>query len=220
MKSERTTWKLDVEYELALYRYIPDYVSRSPLKVTGSRSRYITLTTTFTATTTTVTMSDEGYPASAWDHTDNETLASTNYQNLRVPQTQPQPYHSDDSLVAGPPTDVLVLSKSNTSPRSSVESPTRMANQRWSSVPPSEPVQSEENIVEAGFDENVLHALLELDVRPPTFLFIEYTSTDLIDRIYASVAHRCYLTESSRVWLRAECVLILTTKRTILTICP
>ncbi|KAK7687265.1 hypothetical protein QCA50_009770 [Cerrena zonata] len=123
-------------------------------------------------------MSDEGYPASAWDHTDNETLASTNYQNLRVPQTQPQPYHSDDSLVAGPPTDVLVLSKSNTSPRSSVESPTRMANQRWSSVPPSEPVQSEENIVEAGFDENVLHALLELDCGTPL----------LLDRIKQSMA--------------------------------
>lgn len=109
-------------------------------------------------------MSDEGYPASTWEHTDNETLASTNYQSLRVPHTQPQPYHSDDSLAAGPPSDAFAT-KSNASPRSSVESPTRMANQRWSSVPQPEPVQSEENIVEAGFDENVLHALLELDVR-------------------------------------------------------
>ena len=129
-------------------------------------------TTTFTTSTTVSTMSDEGYPASAWEHTDNE---SSTYQNLRVPHSQSHPYRSDDSLPAGFHSDTQ-HNRSNNSPRSSVESPTRLANQRWTAQPAETAHGVDGNIVEAGFDENVLHALLELDVRSTSFFNLQFNT--------------------------------------------
>ncbi|CAL1715474.1 unnamed protein product [Somion occarium] len=125
-------------------------------------------------------MSEEGYPATSWEHTDSETVPSSNYKNFRVPHTQGQPYTSDESLAKGSGTAPLTPSKSTSPPRSSVDSPTRTTSQRWrdSSAPNREPTPSEEVVVEAGFDETVLRTLCELDCGVPL----------LLDRIKQSMA--------------------------------
>ena len=120
-------------------------------------------------------MSEEGYPASNWEQTDSETLASSNPHhphNQRAHNHHQNPYLSLESLEITAP---LTPSKSLSPPRSSGESPTRPPHSRWresantaanprdtptSAAPPL----NDDPIVEAGFDENVLRALCDLDV--------------------------------------------------------
>lgn len=126
-----------------------------------------TTTTTTTPAAPAATMSEEGYPASNWEHTDSDHPSSTHHAYNSAP------YISRDSLdVPGVP---LTPTKSASPPRSSVESPTRGNNFRWrDSVP--QPANSssglppaEDGILDTSFDENVLRALCNLDVRPCCF---------------------------------------------------
>lgn len=109
-----------------------------------------------------LTMSEEGYPASTWDHTDSEHPSSAhNHAYNSMP-----PYVSRESLdVPGAP---LSPTKSASPPRSSVDSPIKTRDVRWreSANAPSSTVvpPSEDGLVDASFDENVLRALCDIDV--------------------------------------------------------
>ncbi|EKM50139.1 uncharacterized protein PHACADRAFT_32967 [Phanerochaete carnosa HHB-10118-sp] len=114
-------------------------------------------------------MSDEGYPASNWEHTDSDHPSS--HQNHAY---NGSPYFPRESLdVPGVP---LTPTKSASPPRSSVESPTRLNHMRWrDSVP--QPAHSssafspsEDGILDTSFDENVLRALCNLDCGVPLML--------------------------------------------------
>ncbi|GJE93311.1 RhoGAP-domain-containing protein [Phanerochaete sordida] len=112
-------------------------------------------------------MSDEGYPASNWEHTDSDHPSSV--QNHAYNSS---PYFPRDSLdVPGVP---LTPTKSASPPRSSLESPTRMNHMRWrDSVPqPGQAALSpaEDGILDSSFDENVLRALCNLDCGVPLML--------------------------------------------------
>lgn len=151
-----------------------------------------TATTTTTATSFTAAMSDEGYPTSNWEHTDSETLASSNLHHRN--NNKQQPYHRSVDSLDIPAHTPLSPTKSPSPGRSSAESPTRNgASSKWrDSVLPSggrEAPTAEEAVVEASFDESVLRALCDLDVSGifPTVL------RPLVDRtlsFYASVGYR------------------------------
>ena len=103
------------------------------------------------------TMSEEGY-ATSWDHADSDHFDRT---------TPSQHYYSRESL------DIpLTPTKSISPPRSSAESPTRSTHLKWreSSVPATSVVHNgsiadSETLAEPNFDETVLRALCDLDVR-------------------------------------------------------
>lgn len=132
------------------------------------------------------TMSEEGYPASTnWEHTDSDTLASNPHhphsqQRPSAHNHHQNPYLSLESLEITAP---LTPSKSFSPPRSSGDSPTRTSNARYRDGGPSgsnsrdtptssAPPMNDDPIVEAGFDENVLRALCDLDVR--LYQFVVY----------------------------------------------
>lgn len=107
-------------------------------------------------------MSEEGYPSS-WDHADSDPQTSNHGHGYdRMPPSQP--YYSRESL------DVpLTPTKSVSPPRSSAESPTRSTHTKWrdSSIPVvhNGSVADTETLVDSNFDETVLRALCDLDVR-------------------------------------------------------
>ncbi|THH27126.1 hypothetical protein EUX98_g7071 [Antrodiella citrinella] len=132
---------------------------------------------TTTTATSTAAMSEEGYPTSNWDHTDSDTLASSNPQQRRSNKLQPtqQHYHRSVDSLDIPSHTPLSPTKSPSPGRSSAESPTRNgASSKWrESALPSEPHDApavEDGVVEANFDENVLRALCDLDCGVPLLL--------------------------------------------------
>lgn len=136
-----------------------------------------------TPKTVATAMSEEGYPASTWEHTDSETLASSipnhSQHNHRAHPQSRDPYLSLESLEITAP---LTPSKSLSPPRSSGDSPTRSTQSRWreNAAPAANsrdtptsaaPGPNDDVIVEAGFDENVLRALCDLDVSTQAYKF-------------------------------------------------
>ena len=111
-------------------------------------------------------MSEGRYSPSSFDHADGSEAHHSVSNNGYVPA---QPVESRESLDvngAVPPTPT----KSTSPPRSSTESPTRFSNQRWrDSTLPAPAVEAADvdgaTLVEPSFDENVLRALCDLDVR-------------------------------------------------------
>ena len=146
----------------------PDTVS---LKLTAGQTH--TPPTTPPPTKVRATMSEEGYPTSNWEHTDSETLASSNLHHRNNKQHHQSYHRSVDSLDI-PAHTPLSPTKSPSPGRSSAESPTRNgSSSKWRdsvlAAGGKEPPASEDLVVEASFDESILRALCELDVSFPHY---------------------------------------------------
>lgn len=147
-------------------------------------------------------MSEEGYPASNWDHTDSEHPSSSAHNHA---YNDRPPYVSRESLdVPGAP---LSPTKSASPPRSSVESPIKTRDVRWreSANAPSSTVvpPSEDGLVDASFDENVLRALCDLDVSTSHRLLQQSLDVQM-----CSAGSRCFWTALSKARPLAGCVLV------------
>jgi hypothetical protein len=136
----------------------------------------------FSSTTTGLQMQDERYSNSSWDYADNSTADSpTTSQASHSQQYFTRPSHSRESPNSDTTNPTSVPTKS-VSPdgRSSLDSATRQV------APPSKWRESLSNgrdtastiggetmsVVEHTFDENVLRALCDMDVRSPRQLFV------------------------------------------------
>lgn len=119
------------------------------------------------------TMSEERYSPSSWDNGDgSEAHHSAQPHNgySRQPLTQGPVVVSRESLDIVPPTPT----KSISPPRSSADSPSRPSGSKWRDSALPAPVTAElpdnvtldsATLVEPSFDENVLRALCDMDVR-------------------------------------------------------
>ena len=109
-------------------------------------------------------MSEGRYSPTSFDHADGSEVHHSVSNNGYVPG---QPVESRDSLDVNGAVP-LTPTKSTSPPRSSTESPTRLSSQRYSTLPaPAAEVTDVDGatLVEPSFDENVLRALCDLDVR-------------------------------------------------------
>lgn len=117
-------------------------------------------------------MPEEGYASSSWDHTDSDVAgasSSSSYPCAHSAHTPP---------TTGPTSPVTSSGKHVSSPgRSSEDSAGRSSTSRWRENGPASTVERRDTIttitttheapsvVEPSFDENVLRALCDLDVR-------------------------------------------------------
>ena len=112
-------------------------------------------------------MSEGRYSPSSFDHADGSDAHHSVSNNGYAPG---QPVESRESLDVNSAVP-LTPTKSTSPPRSSTESPTRFCNQRWRDITLPAPGAAEvtdvdgATLVEPSFDENVLRALCDLDVR-------------------------------------------------------
>jgi Rho GTPase-activating protein RGD1 len=111
-------------------------------------------------------MAEEGYLSSAWESGDQFELPSGH--------GRPQLRTFDSAETSSQGAHAM---SSSSHPRSSVDSPGRSSTSKWPESPPQDlPTERREgpsivhgdtaSLVEPSFDESVLRALCELDVRP------------------------------------------------------
>ena len=108
-------------------------------------------------------MAEEGYLSSAWESGDQSDLAGHGRPQLRT---------FDSAEVSSPAPQPMT---SSPQPRSSNDSAGRSSTSRWQESPPAVSMERRDtltiqsdsaSLVEPSFDENVLRALCDLDVRP------------------------------------------------------
>jgi hypothetical protein len=109
-------------------------------------------------------MVEEGYLSSAWESGDQSDLAGHGRPLLRT-------FDSAEVSLPGPQPMT-----SSPQPRSSIDSAGRSSTSKWQESPPAATTERRDtlttihsdsaSLVEPSFDENVLRALCDLDVRP------------------------------------------------------
>lgn len=150
----------------------------------------------------TSTMSEERYSPSSWDHADSDTHHSSQAHNGygRMPPSQVHHVTSGESLRlngAAPQTPT----KSSSPPRSSAESQSRPQGLRWrdsTQLPAAAEIQDtatvdSSTLVDSGFDENVLRALCDMDVR----IYVAYVHHSFLTGLcwVSSAVYPCFSTE-------------------------
>lgn len=172
------------------------------------------------STLTTRQMPDEHYSSASWDYVDNASGASptasyashsiTGRPSMSTPareqgssrgspntDTSPPPPTAPSKSGSPPPRlSVESLSKSSAAPSRWRESVSTLERQNTISSTVGEPVQ----LVEPSFDENVLRALCDMDVRI-SLLYCIYTTNATAT---FSAAFLYSWTESSKVWCPVE----------------